>query len=500
MIAVRRQLIRNAFSSWFAYLVRIVITFLFVPYIASVLGQSRYGVWVIIFQTIFYFSLLDLGLTSALTRYISKYLSDNNFNRINRTLNTANLLYFIVGALVLLGIYGFIELFFDYIRIADPDTASEGKTALLILGAFMAFNFIALPFGNTLGAFHRYDLNNLLTVGEEIVRTLLMVYLLSQGHGLVALALVILLMTVVRHLIAAALLLKLYPDIDIGRNYIERSSASLLFNYSRISFGISLCWLLLFNTDAFLLGLLGSAALAGIYHPGAQLMRYLRSLVNALAIPLIPAVSHKEAQGDLDPVREVYLKAVRYIAFLSFALAAGVIVYAQAFVDLWLPTGFSEAAPVMQILAIGTAFLLPQIIGHAILFGIERHRLLFIVLIIESALKLGLSIVLIPRYGLLGMAAAAAVPQFLLYATLYPYLVGRTLGLPFTRILRLTLTSAAVALLIAGPASWFAHWAIVPITWTHFFIGVAIVTAAVLGGAWLIAEPEDRDKIRSWWQ
>ena len=79
MAALRRQLIRNAFSSWFAYLVRIAVTFLFVPYIAAVLGGSRYGVSVIIFQTIFYFSLLDAGLTSALTRYVSKFLAARDF-------------------------------------------------------------------------------------------------------------------------------------------------------------------------------------------------------------------------------------------------------------------------------------------------------------------------------------------------------------------------------------------------------------------------------------
>ncbi len=498
MMQVRRQLVRNVFSSWFAYLVRIAITFLFVPYITTVLGDARYGVWVIIFQTIFYFSLLDAGLTSALTRYISKFLATREFDKINRVLNTANILYFIVGALVMLGIWGFVTFAFSYFQISDPEVVAEGKLALLILGAFMAFNFAALPFGNSLSAFHRYDVLNMLAIGEEIVRTLLMVYMLSQGRGLVALALVILMLTVVRHLLGAGLLLKLYPEVNIGREYADKPTARMLFGYSKISFGISVCWLVLFNTDELLLGVISSAGAAGVYHPGAQLVRYLRNLINAAALPLIPAISHKETQGDLQPVRELYLKAVRYVSYLSFAIGAGVVIYAESFVMLWLPPEFLEAGRVMQILAVGTTILLPQIIGHSILFGIEQHGKLLIVLVIESILKLGLSIYLIPRYGLSGMAIAVSAPQVILFSTLFPFLVSRALGLSYFRVIGTTLLSGLVGLAIALPLAWSANWAIVPDTWVNFFVGIGMVMLAVLGGAWLVALPEDRAKVREW--
>ncbi len=498
MSGVRQQLYRNVFSSWFAYLVRIIIVFFFVPYIASILGDTRYGAWIIIFQTVSFFSLLDLGLTSGMTRYISKYLSSHDFDRINRILNTANLLYIIVGAAVFLGVWAFVEFFFGYIKIADPAVAAEARSALLILGAFMAFNFIALPFGNTLGAFHRYDITNGLNMAEEIVRAALMIFLLYQGHGLVALALVILLLTVVKHLVGAGLLLKLQPRVDLGRHFVKRETAVTLFGYSKISLGISVCWIILFNADPLFLGVIGSSALAGIYHPGAQLMRYLRNLINAVAIPLIPAISHKEAQGDLEPVRELYVKSVRYIGYLSFAVATGVIIYAADFVSLWLPEEFAGSADVMRVLAVGTAFLLPQLVGHAILFGIERHRRLLFVLVIEAALKVILAIFLIPRFGLLGMAAAVSLPQIAIFTTIYPLLVSRALKLPLTRILATESVAALSGTVITAAFALGAHWAIVPFTWTRLAIGIAIVVTAVMLGAWRILLPDDRRRVTLW--
>lgn len=498
MISVRQQLPKNVFTSWFAYVVRIVVTFLFVPYIAGVLGDARYGVWVIAFQTIAYFSLLDAGLTSALTRYISKFLRDRNYEKISRVLNTANVLYFVVGALVLLGIWVFVTFFFRYFQIPDPALAAEGKTALLILGGFMAFNFVALPFGNTLGAFHRYDIVNGLNIGEEIVRTALMVLMLWRGHGLVALAFVILIMTVVKHLVGAGLLLKMHPEVEISRKLAERATAKMLFSYSKTAFGISLCWLVIFNTDAFLLGLLGSATAAAVYNPAAQLMRYLRNLVNAVALPLIPAISHKEASGDLGGIREIYLKAVRYISYAAFGMAVGIVIYAQPFVSLWLPAEFLRAALVMQILATGTALLLPQIVGHAILFGIEQHGKLLVVLAVEAAAKIVLSVVLIERYGLVGMAMAAVVPQIILFTTVYPYLIAGVLGTSYYRIMRLVVFAGGAAMAVSVPVALFVKWLAAPVSWGALALNGIVVVAALLAGAWLLAAPEDRERAVRW--
>jgi len=495
---IGRQFFKNIFSSWFAYLIRIVITFLFVPYITTVLGGERYGVWVIIFQTIFYFSLLDCGFSSALTRYISKYLSQKDFQGINKILNSANLLYLIIGVLVFGGVYLFVTFFFDYFKISDPALIQEGKNALLILGAFMAFNFIALPFGNSLGAFHRYDIVNGLNIAEEIIRTIIMVFMLYRGNGLVELAFVILLLTVVKHLAGVAILLKLYPELNFAPGNSDKPTIKMLYGYSKISLGISLCWLLIYNTDTILLGFMTSSAAAAIYYPGAQLMRYIRNVINAAAIPLVPAISHLETVSDLTVVRDIYLKAIKYVSYFSFALAGGVIVYAQYFVNLWLPPEFYEAGMIMKILAIGTAFLLPQIIGESVLFAVEQHRKLLFVLIIETVIKLLLAFPLIKMYGLIGMAYSVVIPQVLLFTTLYPYIMAKVLKSEFSTIIKVISKAAIPGLLITMPLANLMQYAYPPETWFAFFVNLAIIFIAVLILGFTISDTKDRKKITGW--
>lgn len=490
------QLSRNIWTSWVGYALRMAIGFLFVPYITTVLGDARYGVWVIVFQTINYFTMLDFGLEKALLRFVSKHLARSDFPGINRILNTTFAIYSIVGTLIIVGAWLTSTFLFSLFEIDDPALMVEGQQALVIIGIYMGLRFYLLPFAGSLGAFQRFDISNLLHMLEDILRAGVMVLMLYQGYGLVPLAGAILGMSLLKQLAAIIWLKRLFPEVKIAPRLAERARASELFDYSKITFGITLAWLVIFNTDAVILGTMISSAAAGIFAPGAQLMLYLRNAVNVIASPLTAAVSQMEAEGDMDGVRRIYIKGVRYTAYLAFAMATGVIIYARPFTHLWLAPEFGEASEVMRVLAVSTAFFIPQIVGNAILFGIDKHKALLQVLTIEAVVKIILSFVLIPRYGMIGMAYAAAIPQLGLYITLYPILIGRALDLSPATILLTTVRSGLAAMFVTLPVAVIVRELIAPVGWASFAVNVtAVVIPSVIAG-WFVMTPEDRTAVR----
>lgn len=499
MALLQRQLSRNIWTSWVGYAFRIGISFLFVPYITSVLGGARYGVWVIVFQTINYFVLLDFGLEKALLRFVSKHLGQADMPGINRILNTTFQLYLIVGTVIIVSVWLTSTFLFGFFQFDNPELMAEGKTALLIIGFYMGLRFYLMPFAGSLGGFQRFDISNLLHMLEDLVRAGLMVFLLANGYGLVPLALAILGMSLIRQVAALIWLRRLHPEIKLDLKLADPATRRELFDYSKITLGITLAWLVIFNTDAVLLGLLVSSSAAGVYAPGAQLMLYLRNAVNVIASPLTAAVSHMEATGDTESIRRLYLKGLRYTSYLSFFMAVGVILYARPFVQLWLDPEFGEAAEVMRLLAVSSAFFVPQIIGNAILFGIDKHALLLRVLIGEAALKIVLSIFLIPSYGLIGMAYAAAIPQLLLYTSLYPILIGRALKIAPAEILLTSIRSGMMAMLVALPIAVVVRTVVPPVSWGSFALNVVAVSLPTMLAAWFVLTPEDRVKVKSWW-
>lgn len=498
MIKLQQQLTRNIFTSWAGYGLRIVISFFFVPYVTAVLGDARYGVWVIVFQTINYFVLLDFGLEKALVRFLSKYLSKDNFEQINRTLNTTFALYLGIGSVIIVGAWLTATFLFDYFDTGNSLLADEGKAALIIIGIYMGARFYLLPFSGSLGGFQRFDLANGLNMAEELLRVALLVWLLSEGYGLPALASAILGVSIVRQLLAIVLLRKLHPRVVINLRLCNRQTARDIFGYSKVTFGITLAWLVIFNTDTVLLGLMASTAAAGVYAPGAQLMLYLRNAVNAVATPLTAAVSHLEAAGDMDAIRRMYLKGVRYASYLSFFMATGVIVYARPFIKLWLEPQFAAAAEVMQILAVSGAFFIPQIIGNAVLFGIDKHRYLLRILQLEAMAKIVLALLLVKPYGLIGMAFAAAAPQFVLYVTMYPILIGRAVQFSPIRILMTSVSTGLQAMFFCLPAAILMRLWIDPADWTALAANVGIVTLMGIVGGYFVMEPADRARLHGW--
>ena len=495
MAELQRHFLKNILFSSNAFIIRIILNFLFIPYITSTFGSSRYGIWVIIFQTVSYFTLFDFGINSALTRYVSKAFAKKDFQSVNKTLATSNLVYFIIGTIVGLLVYLFAEFYFHIFNITSPELLAEGKTALILLGLFLSFQFYMMAFGNSHGAFQRLDISKNLLALEEICRIGIMAILLYMGYGLIALALTILGTTILRSLAGIYWLKKIHPEIKFSFTF-DSQSAKQLFGYSKITFFISLCWLILYGSDSFILGLLSTTAAAGVYAPGAQLMLYIRNIINVIGVPLIPAISHLESQESFERIQIIYMKGIKYISYLSFALTTSVLFFAQPFVELWLDSQFAETTDVMKILALGTAFFLPQIIGNSILFGCEQHKIILKVVIVETIMKLILVIFLVPLFGIVGMAIANAVPQIILYTTMYPYLIGKVLKISYSRIVYEILKTASLGMFSAYIVSTLLRKYFLIPSWGAFIWQTLIIVVVILTVGYLILEKDDRKMLK----
>jgi len=207
------------------YAVRALVAFFFIPYITSVLGETRYGVWVIVFQTINYFVLLDFGLEKTLVRFISRHLGNDDFDSINQTLNTTFIIYLLAGSAIIVGAWVTSTFLFDFIKVGNTELAAEGKAVLRIIGFYMGVRFYLLPFAGSLGGFHRFDIANGLNIAADIVKALVMVWLLVNGYGLEALAWTIFTVSLLGQAAAIFQLRRLFPQVRTNLRFVNRPTA-----------------------------------------------------------------------------------------------------------------------------------------------------------------------------------------------------------------------------------------------------------------------------------
>ena len=136
------RLVYNSVFNVAALVSHAVVGFFMIRFLLGRLGEDRYGVWVLIGGTLFrYAPLLSIGLNSSINRYIPVYLVKDDFDGIQRVVNTSLFFFAILACLVAvisLIVYYNVESWF----VIEPELVKTAGILVLIVGCSLV---IAMP-------------------------------------------------------------------------------------------------------------------------------------------------------------------------------------------------------------------------------------------------------------------------------------------------------------------------------------------------------------------
>ena len=87
-MSLTRRLIRNIASNWTGYVVQVAVGFFLTPFVVHSLGETQYGIWTLVVGLTGYYGLLDLGVASGMTQYLTRYLAAKDIDNLNRSAST----------------------------------------------------------------------------------------------------------------------------------------------------------------------------------------------------------------------------------------------------------------------------------------------------------------------------------------------------------------------------------------------------------------------------
>ena len=135
----------------------------------------------------------------------------------------------------------------------------------------------------------------------------------------------------------------------------------------------------------------------------------------------------------------------------------------------------------------------PQLLSYSILLGTANHQKFSTYNMLFSVANLLLSILLIQKFGLIGVAAATAFTQILFYSVVTPVLTSKVVNFSLIAYFKETyLRSVPASLLLFGVLSYFAKFH--PPTGYVSLIGEAILAAIIYIAViyWTLLNPSDR--------
>lgn len=94
-----RQITFGAILSYLSILINVLVGLLFTPWLIAQLGDSQYGLYTLSNSLITLF-LFDFGLSTATSRFVSKYHAEGNDEKIGDFLGVIYKFYLIIDAVI----------------------------------------------------------------------------------------------------------------------------------------------------------------------------------------------------------------------------------------------------------------------------------------------------------------------------------------------------------------------------------------------------------------
>ena len=88
-LSVIKKLFRGSVLRTVVLVSNIIVSFFMMPFLVHSLGNRWYGFWALAGSILGYYGLLDLGLSSAVTRFVSQAFGQKRHDEINILVNSA---------------------------------------------------------------------------------------------------------------------------------------------------------------------------------------------------------------------------------------------------------------------------------------------------------------------------------------------------------------------------------------------------------------------------
>ena len=404
----KKTIIRNIFSNWTGYFVSVVIGLILSPVVVHSLGNNLYGIWAIIVAFSGYYGLVNIGITPAVSYYLSHHYAKGEFEQINRVASTAFLVLTLLSFVVLsismaVGWWG-ISIF-----SIDTQYVSDFRLTVFIMALNFSFGFAFAVFQSFLIMLQRYDLRNANQIFFDILRAILIYHALKTGHGIVAISAITTFCTFCTNISFAIIVYRIFPKVKIKLCYTSKAMLNKIFSYGFFAVIAELGRQLMFYSAAFVIGIFLNTAFIAFFAIAGNLIEYARNLLGAMTRVFFPVAAQQYSRSEFDKLRELYFKGSKYAFSLSVIIITGFLTMGKQFIILWMGENYTTSYTILQILCVGYLPFFLSYTSHQILLGAKKISFIAKVNSITALLNIGISVLLINEMGIVGVAWGTSI-------------------------------------------------------------------------------------------
>jgi O-antigen/teichoic acid export membrane protein len=253
------------------------------------------------------------------------------------------LVYGALSLALVLVVVVFREALLDLLRIG-PSIRAEAESAIVVAAAVYGFLNLYMLLASVVGGLHRMDLQSRTWLVVTVLQLVGTWIALSFGGGVPALFVSTGVAVALGVLLIHREIRRHGPEISFAPNAIERETFVRVARYGLALQVINMGVFLQFQLDKMLYGALVSLSAVASFELAYRVVIGLWAVPALLLPPLLPAVAHLEASGDLARIARLYYRANRYVLAVALPISAGLVALSPLLYRAWLGPGHEDAA------------------------------------------------------------------------------------------------------------------------------------------------------------
>jgi O-antigen/teichoic acid export membrane protein len=351
------SLLRNSTYRMTGFILSVLLMLLLTPYFVRVLGPEQYGLWAISISMLGFAGMLDWGIGTAVTKYVSQYLSLGDPQKLAECILASTIIYIFLGTFGTISLWIFTPQIVSWFKMS-PDLVPIGIkvlhiTALGILPMFLRNCFLAVPMG-----FQKYGFSTAVFLTKELVGMGGMALILWLGGQLTGVVSWMVLISAVTALLAAIIALFLIKSVNALKLSFKKDAFAEIFKFAVFA-GTSGMGSRFFNIfDRIIVGILLNTSMVTYYVVPVSLANKLRSLIANISHVFMPRTSSLHAKFDYEKIRSLFLKSHKLTAYMVFGSTCLLFIVSKPLLLFWVGPGFVEhSLAVLRILLVAYAFI-----------------------------------------------------------------------------------------------------------------------------------------------
>jgi O-antigen/teichoic acid export membrane protein len=401
----------NSLSGTALYVVNIAVVFILSPILLRALGNSAYGLWELIMSVVGYMGLLDLGIGSAMVRYVAVADGKGDRDDMAKTMATS-LVFFAAMGMVASAIFAVLG-FYPGLLAGGEAIQIAGVQYLFYLFAVNAlFLFPMQVFLATLLGIQCHYFINFSRMLFAIIKSIITYwYITTRGeHVLLFISVVELTATLLSFFVFYVFLYAKKEIPGFSLHSISREKFKDLFVFgSKNLVMMAASRLQNQSVPIIIANVVGVSSIVYYAFPN-RLVDYAKGFASAIGTPLTPYFSSVVGRGRSSELRNTWLQTTFVLQAIMFIMPVVLWQYGEVFLRLWIGLEYAEAGRwVIKLLVIGLVADALAANSFRLLTAQASHGKVAVLWLILAALSIPTGVLCGKIWGIEGVTLAVVL-------------------------------------------------------------------------------------------